>query len=129
MRGYITNLAVILRKAQGVIDAETNQPIDIGGEVLAIRQEGDALSARIAEGEKERDSVIRDLYVSNPDTPPEVYVEAVMNYLRQHDGHAEFVRAVKAFCIDRSLHRHEKLTEIESLCDLALCDAELEKEI
>ena len=52
MRGYITNLAVILRKAQGVIDAETNQPIDIGGEVLAIRQEGDALNARIAELEK-----------------------------------------------------------------------------
>ncbi len=47
---------------------------------------------------------------------------------RQHNGHAEFVRAVKAFCIDRSLHRHEKLTEIESLCDRALCDAELEKE-
>ena len=49
MRGYITNLAAILRKAQGVIDAATNhQPIDIGGEVLAIRQEGDALNARIA---------------------------------------------------------------------------------
>lgn len=53
MRGYITNLAAILRKAQGVIDAATNHQLDIGGEVLAIRQEGDALNARIAELEKE----------------------------------------------------------------------------
>ncbi len=50
---YIRNLGAILRKAQGVVDAETNQPIDIGGEVLAIRQEGDALNARITELEKE----------------------------------------------------------------------------
>lgn len=54
--------------------------------------------------------------------------QAALAYIRQHASHAEFVRAVKALCIDRALHRHEKLDEIESLCDRALCDAELAKE-
>lgn len=49
MSGYITNLAVILRKAQGVICAETGEDIDVGGEVVSIRQECDAFKARIAE--------------------------------------------------------------------------------
>lgn len=35
----ITPLARILAKAQGVIDAETGLPIDVGGEVVAIRDE------------------------------------------------------------------------------------------
>ena len=48
MTAYIKNLAVILSKAQGVIDADTAQPIDIGAEVLAIRQECDAFRASIA---------------------------------------------------------------------------------
>lgn len=44
---YIKNLAAILHKAQGVIDPETRQPIDIGGEVLSIRQEADKMRARL----------------------------------------------------------------------------------
>lgn len=55
-------------------------------------------------------------------------IDELVKVIRQHDGHAELVRAVKAFCLDRSLHRHEKLTEIESLCDRTLCEAELAKE-
>ena len=35
----LTPLAHILNKAQGVIDAETGLPIDVGGEVAAIRDE------------------------------------------------------------------------------------------
>jgi hypothetical protein len=54
--------------------------------------------------------------------------QAAIAYIRQHDGHAEFVQVVKAFCVDKFLHSHEKLEEIESLCDRSLCDAELAKE-
>ncbi len=43
-------------------------------------------------------------------------------------SHAEFVQVVKSLCVDKFLHRHEKLEVIESLCDRALCDAELAKE-
>jgi chromosome segregation ATPase len=55
MSGYIKNLSVILSKAQGVIDADTDQPIDIGGEVLSIRQECDELRARLAAAMQERE--------------------------------------------------------------------------
>ncbi len=47
MNGYIKNLGVILRKAQGVVDVDTAMPIDIGDEVLSIRQECDGLSRGI----------------------------------------------------------------------------------
>lgn len=48
MADYCKHLASILRKAQGVIDAETNQPIDVGEECAALRQECDALRAQLA---------------------------------------------------------------------------------
>lgn len=53
--------------------------------------------------------------------------DAALAYLRQHDGHAEFVRAVKSILLMR-IDMSEMLNEIESLCDRALCDAELAKE-
>ncbi len=70
MSGYIKNLGVILGKAQGVVDVDAGQPIDIGGEVLSIRQECDGLSrgilamgaandelrAKLAEAEQQRDA-------------------------------------------------------------------------
>jgi hypothetical protein len=54
--------------------------------------------------------------------------QAAIAYIRHHDGRAEFVQVVKAFCVDKFLHRHEKLEEIESLCDRSLCAAEIAKE-
>ena len=47
MADYCKHLASILRKAQGVIDPETKQAIDIGGECAALRHECDALTARV----------------------------------------------------------------------------------
>lgn len=53
MADYCKHLASILRKAQGVIDAETNQPIDVGEECVALRQECDALRAQLAARDEE----------------------------------------------------------------------------
>lgn len=61
--------------------------------------------------------------------------DAALSYLRQHDGHAEFVRAVKTES-ERLITRDEISSDLSD-CDcqccvrarlLALCDAELAKE-
>lgn len=52
--------------------------------------------------------------------------QAALAFIRQHDGHAEFVRAVKSILLMR-IDMSEMLNEIESLCDRASCSAELAK--
>lgn len=53
MADYYKHLAYILHKAQGVIDPETRQEIDVGEECVALRHECDALTARVRELEAE----------------------------------------------------------------------------
>lgn len=57
--------------------------------------------------------------------------DAALAYLRQHDGHAEFVRAVREIA-ERAVIRHgsglgESLGTLNIIT--ALCDAELAKEM
>jgi len=60
----------------------------------------------------------------------EALMDAVMRYIRQHDGHANFVRAVREIA-ERAVIRHaDGLGEATGTIAIisALCDAELAKE-
>lgn len=64
---YCKYIASILHKAQGVVDPETKQAIDVGEECLALRQGCDALESRVRELEGERDRLREAIRVAGLD--------------------------------------------------------------
>jgi hypothetical protein len=80
MNGYIKNLGVILRKAQGVVDVDTAQPIDIGDEVLSIRQECDELRDEVA---RLIHDIERHIAIASAEADARVVAEARLRELRE----------------------------------------------
>ena len=52
--------------------------------------------------------------------------DAALAYIRQHDGHAEFVRKVREFAENMQAYNTGRATAGHAL--IALCDAEIAKE-